>query len=270
MKTYDQLPSCTAINTLFRQTPDTPKLTPTAAKLLDMLMLDLTAQTLPESRAGKVTLSTDSYAQTCGYSSLEAALKQLRADAYLLTKIYFPNEENGDICPLLESRMQSSSALTVTFNKSVSQQILKCPRVPFPTALFTIDARKQNVYFLGRRLVGFGQAACVTDIGTLLDACPYIPSEDEFEGSRSILKRKVVEPFIASMDALRDAGILVWYPGNMDDSNYQTFAGSSIAFELLGHPYQRRPSSAAKQSTVHFDPSPFLKEGERLQKTITL
>lgn len=258
---YSKLSIDPVVTQLYRQGPNPDfSFPPTAAKLLDVLSLGLTPQ------SPQVTLDAASYAQTCGYTSQAALQKQVRKDLETLASLSLPAGDRGARCPLLTGIQTIGGKLTVTFSSSVAHRLTHCPRVDFPTALFAVDARKQNSYFLGRRLAEFGVAAHTAPVGLLLESCPYIPSADDFEGSRSILRRKVVDIFDASMDALRSAGILTWRYKSRDVSSYQAFEESVVEFQLTDHPLRR---GAAKEYTpIHIDMTPYLKSGETFKRTL--
>ena len=231
---YSKLPIDPVVTELYRQGPNPDFNFPsTAAKLLDMLSLGLTPQS-PQS-----PLDASDYARACGYTSQAALQKQVRKDLEVLASLSLPAGDRGARCPLLTKIQNTGGNLTVTFSEPVAYRLTHCPCVDFPTALLSIDARKQNSYFLGRRLAEFGAAVHTTPVGLLLESCPYIPSPDDFEGSRSILKRKVVEVFDASMDALQSAGIITWRYKTCDVNSYQAFEDSMVEFHLADHPLRQ-------------------------------
>ena len=233
---------------------------PTTARLLDILAAGLTPQSL------QVTLGSSDYARTCGYTSQAALQKQVRKDLEVLHSLSLPAGDRGAQCQLLTDIRSSGGKLTVTFSPAVAHRLTHCPCVVFPTALFTIDARKQNSYFLGRRLAEFGTAAHTTPAGLLLESCPYIPSAKDFEGSQSILKRKVVDVFAFSMDALQSAGIITWRYKTCDVNSYQAFEDSMVEFHLADHPL--RQTSMRDRMPIHIDMTPYLKKGEPLKRTL--
>ena len=258
---YSKLPIDPILIELYRQGPNPDfSLPPTAAKMLDMLALSLTPQ------SPQVTLDAANYARVCGYSSQAALQKQVRKDLEVLTSLSLPAGDRGVRCPLLTGIQSPGGKLTVTFSQLVTHRLTHCPCVDFPTALLAIDARKSNSYFLGRRLAEFGAAAHTVPAGLLLESCPYIPSPDDFEGSRSILKRKVVEVFDASMNALQSAGIITWRYKTCDTSSYQAFEDSVVEFQLTDHPL--RQASARERRPIHIDMTPYLKEGEIFKRTL--
>lgn len=258
---YSKLPIDPVVTELYRQGPNPDFNFPsTAAKLLDMLSLGLTPQN-PQS-----VLDADSYARACGYTSQAALQKQVRKDLEVLASLSLPAGDRGARCPLLTKIQNTNGKLTVTFSPAIAHRLTHCLRIDFPTALFAVDAKKQNSYFLGRRLAEFGAAAHTTPVGLLLEFCPYIPSPDDFEGSRSILKRKIVEVFDASMDALQSAGIITWRYKTCDTSGYQAFEDSMVEFQLTDHPL--RQASARERRPIHIDMTPYLKNGETFKRTL--
>ena len=258
---YSKLPIDPVVTELYRQGPNPDfNFPPTAAKLLDMLSLKLSPQ------SPQAVLDADNYAQACGYTSSAALQKQVRKDLEVLASLSLPAGDRGARCPLLTKIQNTNGKLTVTFSPAIAHRLTHCPRVDFPNVLFSIDAKKQNSYFLGRRLAEFGSAAHTTPAGLLLASCPYIPSPDDFEGSRSIFKRKVVEVFDASMDALQSAGIITWRYKTCDTSSYQAFEDSMVEFQLTDHPL--RQASARERRPIHIDMTPYLKKGEPLKRTL--
>lgn len=225
-----------------------------------MLSLKLSPQ------SPQATLDASNYARACGYTSSAALQKQVRKDLEVLASLSLPAGDWGARCPLLTKIQNTNGKLTVTFSPAVGHRLTHCPRVDFPNVLFSIDAKKQNSYFLGRRLAEFGSAAHTTPAGLLLESCPYIPSPDDFEGSRSIFKRKVVEVFDASMDALQSAGIITWRYRTCDTSSYQAFEDSMVEFQLTDHPL--RQTSMRERMPIHIDMTPYLKKGESLKRTL--
>lgn len=258
---YIKLPIDPVVTELYRHGPnpdfDFPS---TAARLLDILASGLTPQN-PQA-----TLDASDYAHTCGYTSQAALQKQVRKDLDVLASLSLPAGDRGARCQLLSDFRSSGGKLTVTFSEPVAHRITHCPRIDFPTALFTIDTRKQNSYFLGRRLAEFGAAVHTTPAGLLLESCPYIPSPDVFEGSRSILMKKVVDVFDASMNALQSAGIITWRYKTCDTSSYQVFEDSMVEFQLTDHPLRR--VSAKEYTPIHIDMTPYLKNGETFKRTL--
>lgn len=258
---YSKLPIDPVVTGLYRQGPNPDfGFPPTAAKLLDMLSLGLTSQ------SQQSTLDASEYARACGYASSAALQKQVRKDLEVLASLSLPAGDRGVRCPLLTKIQNTNGKLTVTFSPAIAHRLTHCPRVDFPNVLFSIDAKKQNSYFLGRRLAEFGSAAHTTPAGLLLESCPYIPSVNDFEGSRSILKRKVVDVFTASMDALQSAGIITWRYKTCDTSSYQAFEDSMVEFQLTDHPL--RQASARERRPIHIDMTPYLKKGEPLKRTL--
>ena len=260
-KEYCKLPIDPVVTQLYRQGPNPDfSFPPTAAKLLDILALGLTPQN-PQA-----VLDASGYAQICGYTSQAALQKQVRQDLETLAALSLPAGDSGARCPLLTDIRSSGGKLTVTFSQPIAYRLTHCPCTDFPTALFSIDARKQNSYFLGRRLAEFGAAAHTTPAGLLLESCPYIPSADDFAGSRSIFRRKVVDVFDASMDALQSAGIINWRYKTCDVSSYQAFEDSMVEFQLTDHPL--RQASARERRPIHIDMTPYLKNGETFKRTL--
>ena len=184
----------------------------------------------------------------------------------MLASLSLPAGDRGTRCPLLTDIRSSGGKLTVTFSPDVAHRLTHCPRVDFPNVLFSIDAKKQNSYFLGRRLAEFGAASHTTPAGLLLESCPYIPTADDFAGSRSIFRRKVVDVFDASMDALQSAGIITWRYKTCDVSGYQPFEDSMVEFQLTDHPL--RQASARERRPIHIDMTPYLKNGETFKRTL--
>lgn len=258
---YIKLPIDPIVTELYRQGPNPDfSFPPTAARMLDMLAQGLTPQ------SPQATLDAADYARACGYTSQAALQKQVRKDLEVLTSLSLPAGDKGARCPLLTNIQSAGGKLTVTFSLPVAHRLTHCPRIDFPTALLAIDARKPNSYFLGRRLAEFGAAAHTTPAGLLLESCPYIPSPHNFEGSRSILKRKVVEVFAASMDALQSAGIITWRYKTCDISSYQAFEDSMVEFQLTDHPL--RQASARERRPIHIDMTPYLKDDEIFKRTL--
>lgn len=258
---YSKLPIDPVVTELYRQGPNIDfDFPPTAARLLDILASKLTPQ------SPQATLDASDYARACGYTSSAALQKQVKKDLEVLASLSLPAGDRGARCPLLTKIQNTGGKLTVTFCEPVAHRLTHCPRVDFPNVLFSIDAKKQNSYFLGRRLAEFGSAAHTTPAGLLLESCPYIPSPDDFEGSRSIFKRKVVEVFDASMDALQSAGIITWRYKTCDTSSYQAFEDSMVEFQLTDHPL--RQASARERRPIHIDMTPYLKKGENLKRTL--
>ena len=258
---YIKLPIDPVVTELYRQGPNPDfAFPPTAAKLLDILASGLTPQ------SPQATLDASNYARTCGYTSQAALQKQVRKDLEVLNSLSLPAGDRGARCQLLTGIQSSGGKLTVTFSQPVAHRLTHCPRVDFPTALFTIDTRKQNSYFLGRRLAEFGAAAHTTPAGLLLESCPYIPSPDVFEVSRSILMRKVVDVFDASMNALQSAGIITWRYKTCDTSSYQAFEDNMVEFQLTDHPLRR--VSAKEYTPIHIDMTPYLKSGKAFKRTL--
>ena len=261
LEKYCKLPIDPVITQLYRRGPNSNfSFPPTAARLLDILMLGLTPQ------SPQVTLDANDYAQVCGYTSSEALQKQLRKDLEVLLSLTLPAGDRGVRCPLLTNVQNVGGKLVVTFDLHIVRRLTHCPRVDFPTALFSIDTRKQNSYFLGRRLSEFSSAAHTTPAGLLLESCPYIPSPDDFEGSQSILRRKVVDVFDAAMDALQSAGIITWQYKTYNVSSYETFEDSLVEFQLTDHPLHR--TSAGERKPIHIDMTPYLKSGETFRRTL--
>lgn len=258
---YSKLPIDPVVTELYRQGPNPDFNFPsTAAKLLDMLSLGMTPQS-PQS-----TLDASDYARACGYTSSAALQKQVRKDLEVLASLSLPTGDRGARCPLLTEIQNTGGKLTVTFSPAVAHRLTHCPRVDFPNVLFSIDAKKQNSYFLGRRLAEFGAAAHTTPAGLLLESCPYIPSADDFEGSRGILIRKVVDVFTASMDALQSAGIITWRYKTSNTGSYQAFEDSMVEFQLTDHPLHQ--ASARERRPIHIDMTPYLKNGETFKRTL--
>ena len=258
---YSKLPIDPVVTELYRQGPNPDfNFPPTAAKLLDMLSLKLSPQ------SPQAVLDADNYAQACGYTSSAALQKQVRKDLEALASLSLPAGDRGARSQLLTDIRSSGGKLTVIFSEPVAHRLTHCPRVDFPTALFSIDAKKQNSYFLGRRLAEFGTAAHTTPADLLLESCPYIPSVNDFEGSRSILKRKVVDVFTASMDALQSAGIITWRYKTCDVNSYQAFEDSMVEFHLADHPL--RQASMREHMPIHINMTPYLKKGENLKRTL--
>ena len=258
---YSKLPIDPVVTELYRHGSnpgfDFP---PPAARLLDILAAGLTPQ------SPQVTLNASDYARACGYTSQAALQKQVRKDLKVLSSLSLPAGDRGAQCPLLTKIENSGVKLTVTFSEPVAHRLTHCPRVDFPTALFSVNVQKQNVYFLGRRLAEFGAAAHTTPAGLLLESCPYIPSTKDFKGSPSILKREVVNIFEASMDALQSAGIITWRYKARDVSSYQAFEKSMVEFQLTGHPLRR--ASAKEYTPLHIDMIPYLNKGETFERTL--
>ena len=260
-KKYSKLPIDPIVSELYRQGPNPDfSFPPTAARMLDILSQGLTPQ------SPQATIDAADYARACGYTSQKALQEQVRKDLAVLASISLPAGSRGAQCPLLTGIPDHGRKLTVTFSQPVAHRLTHCPRVDFPTALLAIDARKSNSYFLGRRLAEFGAAAHTAPAGLLLESCPYIPSIDDFEGSRSILKRKVVEVFDGSMNALQSAGIITWRYKTCDTSSYQAFEDSVVEFQLTDHPL--RQASARERRPIHIDMTPYLKEGEIFKRTL--
>ena len=258
---YIKLPIDSVVTELYRQGPNPDfDFPPTAAKLLDILASGLTPQN-PQA-----TLDASDYARTCGYTSQSALQKQVRKDLKVLAALSLPAGDRGARCQLLSDIRSSGGKLTVTFSPAIAHRLTRCPRIDFPTALFAIDTRKQNSYFLGRRLAEFGAAAHTTPAGLLLESCPYIPSPDVFEVSRSILMRKVVDVFDASMNALQSAGIITWQYKTCDTSSYQAFEDSMVEFQFTDHPLYR--ASVGERTPIHIDLTPYLKSGETFNRTL--
>lgn len=258
---YSKLPIDPIVTELYRQGPNPDfDFPPTAARLLDILASGLTPQ------SPQATLDASDYARTCGYTSQAALQKQVQKDLEVLHSLSLPAGDRGARCQILTGIRSSGGKLTVTFSAPVAHRLTHCPRVDFPTALFSIDARKQNSYFLDRRLAEFGTAAHTTPAGLLMESCPYIPSSDDFEGSRSILKRKVVDVFDASMDALQSANIITWRYKTCDVSSYQAFEDSMVEFQLTDHPLRR--VSAKEYIPIHIDMTPYLKNGKTFKRTL--
>ena len=258
---YIKLPIDPVVTELYRQGPNPDFNFPsTTAKLLDILASGLTPQN-PQA-----TLDASDYARTCGYTSQSALQKQVRKDLKVLAALSLPAGDRGARCQRLTDIQSSGGKLTVTFSPPVARRLTHCPRVDFPTALFSVDAKKQNSYFIGRRLAEFGTAAHTTPAGLLLESCPYIPSPDDFEGSRSILKRQVVDVFDASMNALQSAGIITWQYKTCDISSYQAFEDSMVEFQFTDHPLYR--TSVGERTPIHIDLAPYLKSGETFNRTL--
>lgn len=258
---YSKLPIDPVVTELYRQGPNIDfDFPPTAARLLDILASKLTPQ------SPQATLDASNYARTCGYTSQAALQKQVKKDLEVLASLSLPAGDRGAQCQLLTKIQNSGGKLTVTFSPAIAHRLTHCLRIDFPTALFAVDAKKQNSYFLGRRLAEFGTAAHTTPAGLLLESCPYIPSPDDFEGSRSIFKRKVVDVFDASMDALQSAGIITWRYKTCDTSSYQAFEDSMVEFQLTNHPLRR--ASAKKYISIHIDMTPYLNKGETFKRTL--
>ncbi len=258
---YGKLPIDPIVTELYRRGSNPNfNFPPTAARLLDILASGLTTQ------SPQVTLDADDYARTCVYTSQEALQKQIRKDLEVLVSLSLPAGDRGARCPLLTNIPNSDKKLTVTFSSPIAHRLTHYPRVDFPTALFSINARKQNSYFLGRRLSEFGIAAHTVPAGLLLESCPYIPSPDDFEGSRSILIRKVVDVFDASMDALQSAGIITWRYKTHDASSYAAFEDSMVEFQFADHPLHR--ASTGEHIPIHIDMAPYLNNGEILKRTL--
>ena len=261
LEKYCKLPIDPVITPLARRGPNSNSIFPsTAARLLDILMLGLTPQ------SPQVTLDANDYARACNYTSPAALQKQIRKDLEVLRSLSLPAGDRGVRCPLLVGIQNANGKLAITFSPHIAHRLTHCPRVDFPTALFSIDTRKQNSYFLGRRLSEFGYAAHTTPAGLLLESCPYIPSPDDFEGSQSIPRRKVVDVFDAAMDALQSAGIITWQYKTYNVSSYETFEDSLVEFQLTDHPLHR--TSAGERKPIHIDMTPYLKSGETFRRTL--
>ena len=258
---YSKLPIDPVVTELYRQgtNPDFV-FPPTAARLLDTLTLGLTPQ------SPQVTLDASDYARTCGYTSPAAFQKQIRKDLAVLGSLSLPAGDRGARCQLLTNIQKAGGNLLITFDPHIAHRLTHCPRVDFPIALFSVDTRQQNSYFLGRRLAEFGSAAHTAPAGLLLESCPYIPSPDDFQGSKSILKRKVVDVFAASMDALQSAGIITWRYRTCDTSSYEVFEDSMVEFQFVDHPLRR--ASASERTPIHIDMTPYLKSGETFKRTL--
>lgn len=258
---YSKLPIDPVVTELYRHGPnpgfDFP---PPAARLLDILAAGLTPQ------SPQVTLNASDYARACGYTSQAALQKQVRKDLKVLSSLSLPAGDRGAQCPLLTKIENSGVKLTVTFSEPVAHRLTHCPRVDFPTALFSVNVQKQNVYFLGRCLAEFGVAAHTVSAGLLLESCPYIPSAADFEGPQSILEREVVNIFEASMNALQSAGIITWRYKTCDVSSYRAFAESMVEFQLTDHPLRR--ASAKEYTPIHIDMTSYLNKGETFKRTL--
>lgn len=168
-----------------------------------------------------VRLHMDDYLKLLGKETTKAnrdfLRRQVKEDLDTLYKMSVEWEgDNGKkfykcrICQ--EIGFVQENVIQFVFTQKLADCLVRAYAVPFPLALFGIDARNKNSYIIARKVMltignhynNTNGKSCILSIQTLLEACPTIPAY----GSASVKQRgfsnEIVKPLEAAMDGISE------------------------------------------------------------------
>ena len=126
---------------------------------------------------------------------------------------------------LIQKKGISKGVVFMEFTNDIANHLKKCPIMPMPMELFTINSHKNPYsYYLGykiyyqMRMNQWDKASkekkdhCIISVEKLLNICMEngLPSYEKVSQLNRAVEQKIIEPFTRDLDALQDLHLFKW------------------------------------------------------------
>ena len=193
------------------------KISSTAKQLFIALCIQATRGQKNEST---VRLPLEEYMKMRGLSNRKGAMRQVRADLKILTKIHiaFEEKKNGIMASYLNMNLFGGTEGVVNgiivfkFNSDFFVHYKNSKRIAsIPEGLLKLNLKHHpnSFYFLEKitshKSMNYMKSNVnIIRVSTLLRSTPFIPKYEEIKGKGEIARR-IIKPFERDMDAVKDS-----------------------------------------------------------------